>query len=126
MRFDSARFASYAQRERCFMHQPVVATKKAAQGRPFFRNAAICSALARLEARIALADHEHLAATTHDLAVAMPLFRGLQGRKHLHGWLLKDDSGQDKPESVAGAKACGKRDGESTARAYAWRFPWLE
>src|SRR5690348_5336971 len=63
------------------------------------------SALARLETRIALADHENLAATAHDLAVAMPLFRGLQGRKHLHGGLLDDNSGTGKPESVAGAKA---------------------
>src|SRR5882757_655557 len=39
---------------------------------------AMRSALACLEARIALADHENLAATAHDLAVAMPLLRGLE------------------------------------------------
>src|SRR5688500_5171638 len=43
------------------------------------------SALARLEARVALADHEHLAAATHDLAVAMALLCGLEGRQHFHG-----------------------------------------
>jgi hypothetical protein len=36
------------------------------------------SALTRLEAWIALADHEHLAATTNDLAVAMPRFGGFE------------------------------------------------
>jgi hypothetical protein len=46
---------------------------------------AMRSALARLETRIALADHENLAATAYDLAVTMPLFRGLEGRKHFHG-----------------------------------------
>jgi hypothetical protein len=46
------------------------------------------STLTSLEARIALANHEHLAAPAHDLAVAVPLFGGLEGRKHLHGWLL--------------------------------------
>jgi hypothetical protein len=46
---------------------------------------AMRSALAGLEARIALADHENLAATAHDLAVAVPLLRGFEGRKHFHG-----------------------------------------
>jgi hypothetical protein len=46
------------------------------------------SALASLETGIALADHEHLAATTHDLAVAVPRLGGLQRVKHLHGQLL--------------------------------------
>jgi len=46
------------------------------------------STLAGLETGIALANHEHLAAPAHDLAVAVPLFGGLQGRKHLHGGLL--------------------------------------
>jgi hypothetical protein len=45
------------------------------------------SALASLETRIALADHEHLAATAHNLAVAMPRLGGLQRVKHLHGRL---------------------------------------
>jgi hypothetical protein len=46
------------------------------------------STLAGFEARIALANHEHLAAPAHDLAVAVPRLGGLQGRKHLHGGLL--------------------------------------
>jgi hypothetical protein len=46
------------------------------------------SALASLESRVALADHEHLAATAHDLAVAVPRLGGLQRVKHLHGELL--------------------------------------
>jgi hypothetical protein len=46
------------------------------------------SALASLETGVALADHEHLAATAHNLAVAMPRLGGLQRVKHLHGQLL--------------------------------------
>jgi hypothetical protein len=34
------------------------------------------SALARLEARVALADHEYLATTAHDFAVAVARFGG--------------------------------------------------
>ncbi|KZC22606.1 hypothetical protein RHOFW104T7_17490 [Rhodanobacter thiooxydans] len=49
------------------------------------------SALASLETGVALADHEHLAATTHNLAVAMPRLGGLQRVKHLHGQLLTLD-----------------------------------
>jgi hypothetical protein len=47
------------------------------------------SALTSLETGIALADHEHLAATTHNLAVTVPRLGGLQRVKHLHGRLLK-------------------------------------
>jgi len=43
------------------------------------------SALTRLEARVALADHEHLAAATHDFAIAMTLLGGFEGRKDFHG-----------------------------------------
>ena len=50
--------------------------------------AALESALTSLETGVALADHEHLAATTHDLAVAVPRFGGFQRIKHLHGQLL--------------------------------------
>jgi hypothetical protein len=49
---------------------------------------ALESALTSFETGVALADHENLAATTDDLAVAMPRFGGLQRVKHLHGWLL--------------------------------------
>jgi hypothetical protein len=42
-------------------------------------------ALARLETRVALADHENLAATAHDLAVAMAGLGGFEGRQHFHG-----------------------------------------
>src|SRR3954469_9898957 len=48
-------------------------------------------ALARLEARIALADHEDLAATADDLAVAMPLLGGLEGRQDFH-WIASGRS----------------------------------
>jgi hypothetical protein len=41
-------------------------------------------ALARLEARIGLADHEHLAATAHDLAVAVATFGRLEGGQNFH------------------------------------------
>jgi hypothetical protein len=44
--------------------------------------------LTSLETGIALADHEHLAATTHNLAIAVPRLGGLQRVKHLHGQLL--------------------------------------
>jgi hypothetical protein len=46
------------------------------------------SALTSLETGVALADHEHLAATANNLAVAMPRLGGLQRVKHLHGQLL--------------------------------------
>jgi len=46
------------------------------------------SALTSLETRVALANHENLATTAHNLAVAMPLLGGLQRGKHLHGQLL--------------------------------------
>src|SRR5690242_3826762 len=35
----------------------------------------------------------------------------------------RTNRGQDKPESVAPAMACGKRDKASTVRAYPWPFP---
>src|SRR5690554_6281274 len=49
-----------------------------------FRSA-VHSALARLETRVRLADHEDLAATTNDLAVAVTGLRRLQGGQDLHG-----------------------------------------
>src|SRR5690349_19434894 len=62
------------------------AAKKAARGGLFYNtNQRLISALTRLEARIALADHEHFAATTHDFAVAVALFCGLQRRQDFHG-----------------------------------------
>jgi hypothetical protein len=63
-------------------------TKKAAHVRPFHRHIMLKSALTSLETGIALADHEHLAATTHNLAVTVPRLGGLQRVKHLHGQLL--------------------------------------
>jgi hypothetical protein len=45
------------------------------------------SALTGLETGVALADHEHLAATANYLAVAMPRLGGLQRVKHFHGQL---------------------------------------
>src|SRR5690606_17069292 len=44
----------------------------------------IASALARLEARVGLADHEDLAATADHLAVAVTGLRRLQGGQDLH------------------------------------------
>src|SRR5690606_3164121 len=43
------------------------------------------SALASLEARVRLADHEDLAATAHNLAVTMTGLRRLQGGQDFHG-----------------------------------------
>jgi hypothetical protein len=43
------------------------------------------SALARLETRIRLADHEDLATAANDLAVAVTGLRRLQGGQDLHG-----------------------------------------
>src|SRR6185312_829626 len=66
------------------------------------------STLTSFEARVALANHEHLAAPAHDLAVAVPLLGGLQGRKHLHGGLLGNDLAETKRESVACITTCRK------------------
>jgi hypothetical protein len=63
-------------------------TKKAAECGPFYRHITLKSALTSLETGIALADHEHLAATTDNLAVTVPRLGGLQRVKHLHGRLL--------------------------------------
>lgn len=50
-------------------------------------------ALTRLEARIALADHEHLATAANDLAVTMTGLGRLQGVEDFHGkpceWLKR-------------------------------------
>jgi hypothetical protein len=43
------------------------------------------SALTSLETGVALADHEHFAATANDFAVTVTRLRGLQRGKHLHG-----------------------------------------
>jgi len=43
------------------------------------------SALTRFETRIALADHEHLAATTHDLAIAVAGLGGFERGQDFHG-----------------------------------------
>jgi hypothetical protein len=56
-------------------------------------DAAIRSALARLETRIALADHENLAAAADDLAVAVPALGGLEGRKDFHGVVSGEKKG---------------------------------
>jgi len=63
--------------------------KKAAVKAAFFRSLQPRLTLARLEARVALADHENFAATAHNLAVTVPLLGGLQRGKHLHGRLLE-------------------------------------
>jgi hypothetical protein len=63
--------------------------KKAASQRLFSIDSCCRSTLTRLEARVALADHEYLAATAHNLAVTVPLLGGLQRGKHLHGRLLE-------------------------------------
>jgi hypothetical protein len=42
------------------------------------------SALTSLEARIALADHEHLAAATHDFAVTVALLGGFKRGQDFH------------------------------------------
>src|SRR5882724_11575115 len=45
------------------------------------------SALARFETRVAFADHEYLAATTYDFAVAVPLFGRFKRGQNFHGGL---------------------------------------
>jgi hypothetical protein len=60
------------------------------------------SALARLETRIGLADHEDLAAAPDDLAVAVAGFRRLQGGQDLHDEPLENGLGQIKPVILAG------------------------
>jgi hypothetical protein len=66
-----------------FREQP---QRKGPHRGPFLKtSAADRSALARLETRIALADHEYLAAATYDFAVTMALLCGLEGRQHFHG-----------------------------------------
>src|SRR5690554_7350019 len=64
------------------------------------------SALARLETRVGLADHEDLAATTNDLAVAVTGLRRLQGGQDLHDEPRKG-VGANKPAILAGT---GMRD----------------
>src|SRR3546814_758469 len=59
------------------------------------------SALARLEARVALADHEDLATATHDLAVAVTGLRRFQGGQDLHDIPLKT-IGTSKPAILMG------------------------
>src|SRR3546814_4310161 len=59
------------------------------------------SALARLEARVALADHEDLATATHDLAVAVTGLRRFQGGQDLHDIPLKK-IGTSKPAILMG------------------------
>jgi hypothetical protein len=60
------------------------------------------SALACLETWITLADHEQLAAATHDLAVTVTCLGGFQRAEHLHGGLqgLNEDKGLDQDKSV--------------------------
>jgi hypothetical protein len=64
-------------------------TKKAAFAAFFMTSPQLRSALTSLETRVALADHEDLAATAHDFAVTVTRLRGLQRGKHLHGQLLR-------------------------------------
>jgi hypothetical protein len=60
-------------------HQAPSETKKAAQAAfPQSDRDRRCSALARLETRIALADNEDLAAAAHDFAIAMARFGGFE------------------------------------------------
>src|SRR5690242_8463657 len=61
------------------------ANKNAGTGPAFGSNRALGSALASLEARVRLADHEDLAAAADDLAVAMAGLRRLEGRQDFHG-----------------------------------------
>src|SRR5690606_14130694 len=65
------------------------------------RKAGDGSALARLETRIALADHEDLARATHDLAVAVTGLRRFQGGQDLHD-IPRKTVGANKPAILAG------------------------
>src|SRR6476469_7076431 len=57
------------------------------------------SALAGLETRVGLADHENLATTANHLAVAVTGLRRLQGGQDLHGKPRQETVGRG-PESV--------------------------
>src|SRR5690606_40948675 len=59
------------------------------------------SALARLETRVALADHEDLATATDDLAVAVAGLRRFQGGQDLHD-IPRKTVGANKPDILAG------------------------
>src|SRR3546814_5032744 len=61
----------------------------------------VASALARLEPRVALADHEDLATATHDHAVAVTGLRRFQGGQDLHDIPLKT-IGTSKPAILMG------------------------
>src|SRR3546814_6497437 len=58
------------------------------------------SALARLEARVALADHEDLATATHDLAVAVTGLRRFQGGQDLHDIPLRSEEHTSEIQSL--------------------------
>jgi hypothetical protein len=129
-----ARARFHDRRDRCMLavsNAQKSQKRKRPQSGPFHRNpiAVFRSALARLETRIALADHEYLAATTHDLAVAMALLCGLEGRQHFHGtprnsfwtWKARNCKGFLRAWKVVGGKlrvvvihVCGTAD--STAK----------
>jgi len=59
-------------------------TQKAARGGLMLKRRRE-SALARFETRIALADHEDLAAAAHDLAIAVTGFGGFERGQDFHG-----------------------------------------
>src|SRR5690606_21217415 len=77
-------------------------------GLPGVHGAAGCagsraSALAGLETRVRLADHEDLATATDDLAVAVTGLRRLQGGQDLHDRPRKS-GGANKPAILAGPR----------------------
>ncbi len=64
------------------------------------------SALTRLEARIALADHEDLAPAADDLAVAVAGLGRLEGRQDFHGGSLRGGArdGRTKKRDCSGPR----------------------
>jgi hypothetical protein len=59
-------------------------TQTAALGRPSDAAEKLLSALTRFETRVALADHEHFAATPHDFAITVTRLGRLERGKNLH------------------------------------------
>jgi hypothetical protein len=76
------------------------------------------SALTRLETRVALADHEDLAAPTHDLAVAMARLGRLKRGQDFHGLILR--AGLQRRGTIQGNLSFG-----NTLSTNTETYPWL-
>ena len=121
-----------ATRSGCDAAPAVAKNRKAAFRRPFVRCPAVPgpgdSALARLETRVRLADHEDLATTADHLAVAVTGLRRLQGGQDLHDRPRQNWMDGTKPRILAGIFApdqvvCCGRSWPATPATRAVRWP---